>query len=250
MPLRERQSDVVARSRPAAPRSSWRRNVICGCVAATTTGAVSSVPSRRTTPRTRPPAVRMRSTGASHRISAPKLRALDAAPPRPRPSRRRRRPRAEVPVADLPDRVVRHHVAGPRLVRAGPGPDQAVQRHHGLHLVGLEEPVEDVHDRHRHQARDICDPAHLQPPEPPHELQLLLKVADRHRPDPRRGGHQQRPEHRREPADPRVPLLDRVGVTLGELRELVVVRLGVVVGLHDASPVRERHEVRARPARR
>ena len=63
-------------------------------------------------------------------------------------------------------------------------------------------------------------------------------------PTPRRGGHEQRPEHVGEAADPRVPPLDRVGVVLGELGELVVVLRRVVV-LHDAAPVGERQEVRA-----
>ena len=56
-------------------------------------------------------------------------------------------------------------------------------------------------------------------------------------------GHQERSEHLGQAADPRVPLLDRVRVVLGELGELVVVLGGVVV-LHDAAPVRERQEVR------
>jgi hypothetical protein len=56
--------------------SSWRRNVICGWVAATTIGAAISSPEARATPRTRSCVTRIRSTGASRRISAPKDRAL------------------------------------------------------------------------------------------------------------------------------------------------------------------------------
>src|SRR4051812_31604706 len=73
------------------------------------------------------------------------------------------------------------------------------------------------------------------PPWPPHPP-----------PPPPLGGAppQQPPAPPRKPADPRVPLLDRVRVSLGELRELVVVPLGVIVGLHDAPAVGEGHEVR------
>ena len=39
-------------------------------------------------------------------------------------------PGAEVPVADVADRVVQHHVRGAGLVRSGPGADHAV---HGEH---------------------------------------------------------------------------------------------------------------------
>ena len=155
-----------------------------------------------------------------------------------------RGPRAHLPVAHIADRVMRHHVAGAGLVRARPGPDQPVQRHHGLDLLVLEEPVEDVHDRHRHQPRHIGDALDVQPAEPPRGLQLLGEVADPVRSEPRRRGHEQRPEHVGETADPRLPPLERVGVLLGELGELGVVLRRVVV-LDDVAPVGERDEVRA-----
>ena len=43
-------------------------------------------------------------------------------------------PAAELAVADVADRVVRHHVGGARLVRAGPGADHAVDRQRALDL--------------------------------------------------------------------------------------------------------------------
>jgi hypothetical protein len=50
--------------------------VIWGCVAATTIGARTSSPSASATPRTASPLVRIRSTRARVRISAPNDRAL------------------------------------------------------------------------------------------------------------------------------------------------------------------------------
>ena len=154
-------------------------------------------------------------------------------------------PRAEVAVADVTDRMVRHHVAGARLVRAGPGADQAVERHHGLHLVGLEEAVEDVDDAHRHQPGDVPDRLHVEPAEPPRQPQLLVEVRGLLRSHGGRDRHQHRAEHVGEAADPGVPALDRVGVLLGELRERLVVLLRIVVVLDDAAAVGERQEVRA-----
>ena len=63
------------------------------------------------------------------------------------------------------------------------------------------------------------------------------------RPHPRGRGHEQRAEHRRQPADPRIPLFDRIGVSRGELRELVVVGFRVAVVLRDVTAVGERQEV-------
>ncbi len=70
-----------------------------------------------------------------------------------------------------------------------------------------------------------------------------IRSAGRFEPTVGRRGHQERSEHLGQAADPRVPLLDRVRVVLGELGELVVVLRRIVV-LHDAAPVGERQEVR------
>ncbi len=43
-------------------------------------------------------------------------------------------PAAELAVADVADRVVRHHVGGAGLVRAGPGADHAVDRERAFDL--------------------------------------------------------------------------------------------------------------------
>ena len=154
-----------------------------------------------------------------------------------------------MPVADVADRVVGHHVAGARLVRARPRADQAVQRHHRLHLIGLEEPVEQVDDRHRHQLGHVGEPAHVETAEAPREPELFREICGCERTELGRRGHHQRPEHLGEAADPGVPPLDRVGVSLRELRERLVVLLGVVVVLHDAATVGERKEVRPHPRR-
>ena len=157
------------------------------------------------------------------------------------------RPRAEVAVADVADRVVRHDVAGAGLVRARPRPDQAVQRHHGLDLVGLEEPVEDVDDRHRHQARDVADSSARRARGTARRAGAAR--AGRHgRFDPTRGRrrHQQRAEHVGQAADPRVPPLDRVGVALA--RTSRTPRSSSARRRRTArcsAPVGERQEVRA-----
>jgi len=154
------------------------------------------------------------------------------------------RPGSEVPVAHVPDGVVCHHVAGAGFVRTCPCTDESVKRHDGLHLIGLEEPIQQVHDGHRHQASHVGHPADLQSPVAPGDLELILQVSEHRRTHLGRRGHQEGPEHPCEPADPSVPLLDRVGVTRGELRELIVVGLGVVVVLRDVAAVGERQEVR------
>src|SRR5207253_10856636 len=41
-------------------------------------------------------------------------------------------PAAQMPVADVPDRVMEHDVGRPGLVRPGPRSDDAVDREHGL----------------------------------------------------------------------------------------------------------------------
>ena len=89
----------------------------------------------------------------------------------------------------------------------------------------------------------IRDTAHAEPPVPPRERELFLHVAERPRAEPWRRSHQERTEHIREAADPRLPSLERIRVAFRELRELVVVRLRIV-RLGDAPSVRERDEVR------
>ena len=71
-------------------------------------------------------------------------------------------PRSEVTVADVADRVVEHHVRGPRLVGPGPRADHAVHGEHRLDRVGLEPVVEQVADAHREQPRDVGDAAHAE----------------------------------------------------------------------------------------
>ena len=244
-PLRDCH-DSMSRTKSAGSSlgSSCCRNVIFGWIAVTTSGASSSSPSssvdaaRRAVRGQDPRDARVRPDLGAERPRAGLDRCRDRAHPALRHG-----PRAEVAVADVADRVVRHHVAGPRFVRTRPRADQAVQRHHGLHLIRLEEPIQDVDDRHGHQARHVADRLHVETAEPPDEPELIDEVGGSLRSDGRRCGHEERTEHLGQSPDPRVPCLDRVGVVLGELGELVVVLRGVVV-LHDAAPVGERQEVR------
>src|SRR6185437_7363610 len=76
-------------------------------------------------------------------------------------------PVAQVPVADVADRVVRHHVGGARLVRAGPGADHPVDRKCTLDLRRLEPVVEQVGDAHRHQPGHVGDRANVETAVPP-----------------------------------------------------------------------------------
>jgi len=76
-------------------------------------------------------------------------------------------PVAQVAVADVADRVVRHHVGGARLVGPGPGADHAVDRERTLDLRRLEPVVEQVGDRHRHQPGHVGDRADVQAPVAP-----------------------------------------------------------------------------------
>ena len=160
------------------------------------------------------------------------------------------RPGAEVPVADVADRVVRHHVAGAGLVGSGPRPDQAVQRHHGLDLLGLEEHVGDVGDAHRHQSRDVGDGADAKPAEAPDQAELLQEVGGPARAERGRRGHQQRTEDGRQAADPRVPAVDVRGVGLRELGELLVVAAARCRRTGRCSARRGRGRSRARPGAR
>ena len=174
-PLRELQCSMSrTKSAGSSLGSSCCRNVIFGWIAVTIERRedllallerdAARLPVRREDPR---------DAGVRPDLGAERPGArLDRRRDRAHPALRHR-PRAEVPVADVADRVVRHHVAGARLVRPRPRADQAVQRHHGLHLIGLEEPIEDVHDRHRHQPRDVADRLHVEPAEPPDQPELV-----------------------------------------------------------------------------
>jgi hypothetical protein len=140
----------------------------------------------------------------------------------------REAPAAEVAVADVPDRVVGHHVGGARRVRPRPGADHAVDRQARLDLLGLEPVVEQVADAHGHQPGRVADGAHVQAAVPPGEPQQPAHVGPAARAELGRRLHQQRPEHRRQPAQPGVPPGHGAGVALGELGDLLVVAGGVV----------------------
>ena len=203
VPLRDfHRSMSSTKSAGRSRRSSWRRKVICGCVAATTRSALNSVPSWSATPTARPSLTRMRSTGEFVRISAPKERgaardgrghgahATDRVAPGPHRA-------AHAAVADVADRVVQHDVRRAGLARTCPGADDAVDRHHPLHLGRLEPVVEQVGDAHREQPGRVTDLAHVEPTHAPGELELVLEVAGALRTDLRRGLHEQRARGRR-----------------------------------------------------
>ncbi len=129
-PLRVFQFSMSStKSAGSSTRSICSRNVIFGWMAVTTSGARSSSPVSSTTPVAAPPSTRIFATrGARADLGA----VGHARSSRDRVAHRahaafRHGPRAEVAVADVADRVVRHDVAGARLVRPGPGADQAVR---------------------------------------------------------------------------------------------------------------------------
>ena len=154
-------------------------------------------------------------------------------------------PVAQVAVAHVADRVVRHHVGGARLVRAGPGPDHAVDRERALDLRRLEPVVEQVGDRHRHQPGHVGDRADVEAAVAPGQPQRLLQVAGLARAEVRRHGEQQRAEHVGQPGQPGVPARHGVGVLLRPLGDLVVVPLGVVGVELDRAALGEGLVVRA-----
>ncbi len=137
-------------------------------------------------------------------------------------------PVAQVPVADVADRVVRHHVGGAGLVRAGPGADHAVDRERPLDLRRLEPVVEQVGDRHGHQPGHVGDRADVEVLVAPGQPEGLLEILRLVRAEVRRDGEQQRAEHLGQAGQPGVPARHRVGVLLGPAGHLVVVALGVV----------------------
>jgi hypothetical protein len=122
--------------------------------------------------------------------------------------------------------MVHHHVARARLARTGPGSDEPVDRHRGLDLLGLEEPVEQVRHGHREQARHVADLLDVEPPEAQDQPQLIEQVARPLRAEVRWGRHQDRAENLGDRAHPRIPLLEVVRVALVDRGELLVVLLG------------------------
>src|SRR5207245_7838979 len=105
--------------------------------------------------------------------------------------------------------------------------------------------VEEVGDAHREQARDVGGALDSESAQSPRQLQLVDEVARTARPDTRRNRRQQRTEHVREAAEPRIPALVRVGVGLRELRDLLAASSGVVVGELQGATVAVRREVTA-----
>ena len=124
-------------------------------------------------------------------------------------------PVAQVPVADVTDRVVRHHVGGAGLVRAGPGADHAVDRERPLDLRRLEPVVEQVGDRHGHQPGHVGDRADVEVFVAPGQPEGLLEVAWFTRTEVGRHGEHQRAEHLGQAGQPGVPARHRVGILLG-----------------------------------
>ena len=208
----------------SSTRSICSRNVILGCTAVSSSGADSSSPPESMTPAARPFAdLDPLDASVQTDLGAEGTRRRCDRVGDPAHASLGDRPRAEGSVADVTDRMVGHDVAGPRLVRARPGADQPVERHHRLHLLGFEEAIQQVGDRHRHELGEVADRANVQSAEAPRELQLLEQIGGALRTDLRRGAHEQRAEHVGQPADPRLPLLEGVRVALGEFGELVVV---------------------------
>ena len=137
-------------------------------------------------------------------------------------------PVAQVPVADVADRMVRHHVGGAGLVRAGPGADHAVDRERALDLRRLEPVVEQVGDRHGHKPGHVGDRAHVEVLVAPGQPEGLLEIVRLVRAEVRRDGEQHRAEHLGQAGQPGVPARHRVSVLLRPAGHLVVVALGVV----------------------
>ena len=154
------------------------------------------------------------------RISAPKTsrarRHRVATAPMPPPEA----PRAEVPVADVADRVVHHHVGGARLV--GPAhvpirPFTAITVF--IWSVSNQRSRMSV-DRHRQQARDVGDPAHRRACGSRH-ASWSCSCRSPTAIDPTCGGVciSSGPSTSASPPIHASHCGERVGVTLGELRE-------------------------------
>ncbi len=138
-------------------------------------------------------------------------------------------PAAELPVTDVTDRVVCHHVGSARLVRAGPGADHAVHRECPLDLRGgLEPVVEQVGDAHRQQAGDVRGHPGGDALLTPRQLGEVEQVGRLVGTDVWRYLGEQRTHHLGDALEPCVPPGPRVGVPLGELGDLLV-RAGRIV---------------------
>ena len=207
--------DRGRRSRRAArARSIWSRNVIFGCVAAITTSARSSSPTRaprrgrgRCARRCGRPARRCgrraeRDRGAAQRLAHRAHAAVGEAP------------RAELAVADVADLVVRHHVGGAGRARPGPRADDAADRR--------ARPASAATRTTRRAGRRCsivkrrvtsATPRDAEPAQRPREPGLVDEIA-RVAASRACGGIvvEQRAEHVGEAAEPRVPALERVGV--------------------------------------
>ena len=160
VPLRDLPAlDALDEVGRAARRGrSCSRNVIFGCVAATTTSARSSSPDSSVTPRTRPLRTSMRATAASVRTVAPfaiaASRSARLTAPMP-PSGKPHEPSWPSPTSPILWCAITYAVPAER----GPGPraDDAAHREHALHLRRREVLVEQVGDAHREQAGDVGD---------------------------------------------------------------------------------------------
>ena len=154
-------------------------------------------------------------------------------------------PGAEVAVADVPDRVMEHHVGGARLVRTGPRPDHAVHREHALDGIGLEPVVEQIGDAHREQAGDVAHAPFAELAHLPRDLDRRQQIHRMHRADVRGDAQHQRAEHVGNALEPGLPLRHRVRVALRELGDRVVGPLRFVGVDGDRTSVGIRLEVRA-----
>ena len=131
-------------------------------------------------------------------------------------------------VSDVTDRVVSHHVGGPRFVRPRPRTDHAVQRVRDLYLVRFEPLVEEVADAHGHQPGHVGHPANAESSVPPGHSELIDHVGPSGRTDLRRYVHEEGPENVRQTLQPRVPFRHGFGVLGRKPRDAVAVLLGVV----------------------
>lgn len=114
-------------------------------------------------------------------------------------------PAAEMTVADVADRVVRHHIRGAGAVRPSPGADDAVDGKARLDLLRLEPVAEEVGDAHGHEPGQVADLARAEASELPAELRLRDEVCWLHRSELRRDCHEQRPHDLGQVPEPGVP---------------------------------------------
>ena len=159
-------------------------------------------------------------------------------------------PRAEVSVADVADRVVGHDVGRARLVGAGPGADDPVDREHALQLGALEPAVEEIADARRHEAGRLGGGAYVEAAHSPREAQHLEQIARTARAQLRRRLQEERTEHVGEPRDPRLVVAEVGRVVLRELRHLFDVAARLVleqqrapVGKRDVGRTHRQHSV-------